>query len=312
MRHLLHTCRGASLLLLILMSLAVGSQASTLSYYIDIFGAASWVPPGGASTPLPMSSLMTLLTTPPPGATKVSPGSATLNIPRFDQTIPGDPYHVNVLTQVQFDLAAIISAVAFVDNTGSLPGTINSLQASIPITVSQSNDLSCVGVQNCVTQTVTAVGATNQNIGPATHHILTQAFMIDHGLDCGTDFGGTTLPSGDCQLPGITPTRYTSPATTATGNSSTIITTGLGAFQAPGGGPAIPFYALVGNVTESAEFSSTSDVNHLSSGGVGTAGGILQVTYTYETVGIPEPTTMFLVGSAFVGWVIRRRKQVWA
>lgn len=87
---------------------------------------------------------------------------------------------------------------------------------------------------------------------------------------------------------------------------TTTVTTGLSAFNAP------LSYNFGSSITVGAACCTpTPPQNVVNFGGSGFAQGELQVTYSYTLTNVPEPGSMFLIGSSMlaVGFLLRRKKR---
>jgi hypothetical protein len=129
---------------------------------------------------------------------------------------------------------------------------------------------------------------------------------------CSSVLGGvySSASGGTCNIPttpvSYTPGQYTSPLTTASLNQpcntnstcTTITGAGIAAFEAPG---SRPYSYNVGAGMASYGGSENGGTQFLNFGGTGTAGGVLEVTYTYLSAPTPEPASMLMVGILLLG-----------
>ncbi len=255
-----------------------GAHAATLTYYIDVFSGTL------------VAGTSPITANPPSVPVQVAAGGSptTIGVPQFNTGL-------GTLTQVDFTLLTYSTADATVTNknTGSSENYTN-LSTSMPITVSQITapnvSLSATNTAGVPSGTVGAAGTTSIPIG-----------IITTGT-C-TALGGT-VSSGNCILP--IPTTQDNPGLTATNSDGTSINSGLSAFE--GASPInVMFQALVGAITVTG--TETTGNGDLSFGGSGTAGAIFEVTYEYNAVLTPEPTSMVLIGSSILGLgLLLRRK----
>lgn len=262
------------------------AQATTLTYYIDVFsGIAASITPIVPGPGVPMQV--------PAGGTTV-----TIQIPQFNTAL-------GTLTQVDFLLNTYSTATATATNSNpDSSETYSNLNTSMPITVSQ------ISAPNVSLGTTNTAGVPSGTVGPATQGFL--VFPLSGGLTptiCTTVLHGTVDNSGtNCDVPtgAITATQQNNTGLTATGMNSTSITSGLAAF-ASASPVNIAYQGIVGAI--SVNGTETSGNGDLQFSGSGQAGAIFEVTYEYVPLNTPEPTSMMLIGSSILGLGLLLRKK---
>ena len=255
----------------------VATQASTLTYYIDVFSGIA-----ASTTPI----------TPGPGVPVQVPAggtTVTIQVPQFNTAL-------GTLTQVDFLLNTFSTATATVTNSNpNSSETYSNLNTSMPITVSQ------MGPPNVSLGTTNTAGVASGSVGAATPTILQIPLSPGFTATVCTSIGGTVDPDGiHCDLPtgGVTPTQQNNTGLSATGTASNSITSALGAFESAS--PVnVPYQGIVGSI--SVNGTETSGNGDLQFSGSGQAGAIFEVTYEYIPLNSPEPTTMVLIGSSILG-----------
>lgn len=151
MKPVISILRGTGQLLVLLALSVALTQASTISYYIDIFGN----PGGTAVAGTPNLGGSPLHPVPPPPGSTITQGtgtSAAVNIPAFVETIPGDPTHINVLTSVQF--LVYMAATANVHAVNTDPNAAHGFTSITGTTSLTVSEIGGAGV--AITQSVSA------------------------------------------------------------------------------------------------------------------------------------------------------------
>jgi hypothetical protein len=272
-------------------------------------------------------------------------GSASVLIPTLDQTIAGDPNHINVLTSVQFLVymagTANLHAVnndpssnhGFTSLTGVTTLTVSEIGGP-GVTISQnvtgsvipppSTGTPCVATIDNLVHTFACepvIPAGDVAVVDKEQQTTTYSYSADPSVIaiCGI-IGGSVVtdppgqPSGTyCQYAAQTTfhpvTNFYTGNTVYSDNhlAPTTITSGLNAFQGMGASTVQFVASDNGTAINGVEDGGT---NFLSWGGNGSAGAILEVTYTFDIQSVPEPTTMVLIGSSMLGLglMLRRRR----
>ncbi len=274
----LGTQRGSFALSLAIIGSCLAAQANTVSYYIDVFSGAL------VATTTPIASGPGVPVQIPAGASPVQ-----IAIPQFNSAL-------GTLTQVDFQLNTFSTATASAtnSNTASSENYVN-LNTSMPITVSQ---IAAPNVSLSVTNTAGVPGGT---VAAASSTTIPLSGTFTAPV-C-TLVGGI-VSGGNCIM--TVPTEQDNPGLTAANSASNTVTSGLDVFES-----LVPvnllFNALVGNITVAGTETSGNGDLHFS--GSGTAGAIFEVTYEYTLVDTPEPTSMLLIGSSFLGLGLILRKK---
>jgi hypothetical protein len=271
---------------LTLIALASAAQASTLTYYIDVFGSTSY----GNTTLIPVSS-----------STEMGAGAtATISVPKLDMSSAPAGFEY-VLTSAQLTLTwesdgsvniTNLSCFDFTAGGGCQEIPFQNASASVPMTVTMG------GV------TVVAPGVA----GPLSSSSTT---CPSSPITCATYPGevGYVAGANETVINGGQTSSYSGlhygpvhgddPTGNPVGN--------LSLFE--GFGPGTIF-GSVGNGIQS--FAGNVPLGYhsdLAFGGTSKTGGILSVTYTFVQVPVPEPTSMVLIGSSILGLgLLLRRK----
>jgi hypothetical protein len=314
---LIRFTRRAKSLSLILLLCAAGANASTLTYYVDIFSGnpAQLTLPTGTGVPTQSTA---------------DAGAVTVFVPQFDRNDP-NPNHVFQLTSVTFTLleASVASVtVNNVDNTGKattstaaacfaaggdawvagtngctgIPktDTFNKLNATMPLSV-QQDDAPFVSVS-----TTDTTAPDKSGIAAAGQYLTV---MEPTAGDC-TSAHGFLYDSGTkaCTIPFIVSGQTSFNGLTASGSNSVSINSFLNLFESLS--PVnLPYDAAVGDI--GVQGTETSGNGALQFSGAGTAGGIFEVQYNYIEITTPEPASMLLIGSSIlsIGLLLRRKQR---
>jgi len=307
----------AKFLSLTLLLGGVGANASTLTYYVDIFSGnpAQLTLPTGTGVPTQSTA---------------DAGPVTVYVPQFNTT-DANPGHAFQLTSVTFTLLeASVATVAVnnFDNTGKtttttatacfaaggdhwvagtngctgIPktDTFNQLNATMPLSIQQDN------FPHVSLTTSDTTSPDKSGVAGAGHYLTVTAATAS---DC-TTAGGFLYNSTTevCSLPFIVSGQTSFSGLNATATNSTSINFFLDLFESQH--PVnIPYDALVGDI--SVHGTETSGNGALQFSGLGTAGGIFEVQYNYTEVITPEPASMVLIGSSIltIGLLLRRKQR---
>jgi len=252
------------------------SSASTITYYVDVFGS------GLATTTLPAST------------TIVGPGtSVNLNLPQLNQfganaaigeTAPPSFYY--------FALTAVTLTLNWEAN-----GTV--VVYNLSCFLSTCQDLNFTGAQSSVPVTLTAVSGAISVTAPGTAGPVSGTALYGFGPHSGGDGGFTNSYPGE--------TGSGSAVCSSGVGAACIPNADLGSFEGNG---VLTVTASVNTGSQTATGTQTAGPpNNLSWSGVSSSGAILEVQYTYNQLVIPEPVTMALVGASLLGLgvMVRRR-----
>jgi hypothetical protein len=309
--------RTAKFLSLAMLVGTIGANASTLTYYVDIFSGnpAQLTLPTGTGVPTQSTA---------------DAGPFSVFVPQFDTNDP-NPGHAFQLTSVTFTLLeASVATVAVnnIDATGKattataaacfaaggdhwvsgangctgIPktDTFTQLNATMPLSIQQ------VGYPNVAVSTTDTTAPDKSGVAAAGHYLTVTEPTAG---DC-TAAGGFLYNSSThaCSLPFIVSGVTTFSGLTGSGSNSTSITNFLNLFESQH--PVnIAYDAAVGDI--SVHGTETSGNGALQFSGFGTAGGIFEVQYNYTEIITPEPASMVLIGSSILtlGLLLRRKQR---
>ena len=302
----------------------VGASPLSISYFVDIFGNCT------SMTGVCSGSALATTTPVSVGSATLEPGgtSNTVSVPNFNTNM-GTLQSVTLLLDSTFtgDVDVTNRDTANHDSPAGIHG-FTAAFANIPLTLSNvslpsiSDTIGVSGISSpsgqvaAPTENYSTYTSWNANFGG--NSVLASNF-------CTGVLGGSYNSSsgGTCQVP-TTPISYTlgqyvSPVSTVSNNQpcnlnstcTTVTGASLAAFEAAGNHP-FTYNVSANNANYGG--SENGGTQFLNFGGNGNAGGVLEVTYTYNSSPVPEPASMLLVGFLLVGggsawrrWSIRKR-----
>jgi hypothetical protein len=263
--------RGALTAVAVLLLGAPRASASTITYSADIFATSS--------------------------TEDATPWLETVYLPNFDVTALSTPGNTAVLDSVVVTLDWNTTGAIYVENSDPTSAyAFTDASSSVPLTVTGpgSLDVNATAVAGPIDSATSTPSYTTASSASYGEEVPTALSITDYPPYC--TVAHPCIVNGENDYTGLTGSGSSSGSPGA-----------LSAYEGSGSSD-LTFTATAGGGTYAGTEQGGS--GNLLFGGNASAGGAVDITYTYHEQLLPEPLTLFTVGSALIGLgLILQRKR---